>query len=96
MAKTPMRASTKAMIKIGNLDADGSYPSWAWPGGYPLYYVISDGQGDMAIVHPDVANDASYAGADDRIVDVEINWEDPDLYCELSDKRIPSAYAERD
>lgn len=72
---------------------------YAWPGGYPLYFVTSDGatlswdavrenkrQILSAIAHN--LNDGW------RIIGVDINWEDSDLICDHTGEMIPSAYGE--
>jgi uncharacterized Zn finger protein (UPF0148 family) len=68
-------------------DNDGQLPTYAWPGGYPLFYLGEDGD----VFCPACANQID---ANPEIVHVDINWEDPDLYCEGCSKRIESAYAE--
>lgn len=78
---------------------------WAWPGGYPRYFVLSDGealsfeaarQERRQILEALAARQAGErrAFADFLPVAVEINWEDPDVYCAHTGERIPSAYAE--
>ena len=67
---------------------DGQLPAFAWPGGYPLFYVT----GQASILCPAHAN-AEGAYSDELIVEGAVNWEDPDLYCEHG-HRIESAYAE--
>lgn len=72
---------------------------YAWPGGYPTFWIMSDG----GCVSFDCAKSerrqmleslASKANDGWRPVALEINWEDPDLYCDHTGKRIESAYAE--
>jgi hypothetical protein len=72
---------------------------YAWPGGYPMFYVTHDGD----TLHPDcvkrhyrAASHAIRHGEYDRIVEVDINWESPDMYCAICQERIESAYAEDD
>jgi hypothetical protein len=73
--------------------------AYTWPGGYPLYFITSDGaalsfksarENYAHIVRSirDRANDGW------RIVGCDVNYEDPDLYCDHSGERIESAYAE--
>ena len=73
---------------------------YAWPGGYPLYLVMSDGDAlsiDAAhenwrgIVMAHLCGHGCWA-----VEGVEINWDDPQLYCSQSGARIESAYAEED
>jgi hypothetical protein len=74
----------------------GKLPKYAWPGGYPLYYLMDDGEA----LCPDCANDPSNPvhidGLRDgwRIEAPDINYEDAQLYCAHCNKRIESAYAE--
>lgn len=72
---------------------------YAWPGGYPKYILMSDG-GALSI---NAVRDnwreicrATLAGYRDgwKAECVDINWEDPDLYCDHTGNRIESAYAE--
>ena len=72
---------------------------YAWPGCYPTFFITSD----CAALSYDTArrNVGLIARAirdDDRggwkIVGHDVNWEDPELYCDHSGKRIESAYAE--
>lgn len=69
---------------------------FAWPGGYPRYAVMDDGE---ALCHRCVSsNKMLIAKAPDgdewHINMVSINWEDPQLFCAHCGKRIESAYAE--
>jgi len=74
---------------------------YAWPGGYPCYFVMADGEPLSfkaakenrrelleALAH---TADRHYGW---RPIGLEINWEEPDLYCAHSGERIESAYAE--
>jgi hypothetical protein len=74
---------------------DGELPGYTWPGGYPIFYVTGKNAA-CAVCCVKCANDADTGveafGYGAKIHDVDINWEDPDLYCECGD-RIESAYA---
>lgn len=64
---------------------------YAWPGGYPLFFVTQDG---AALSFEAMAERfREEAGA---VAGVDVNWEDPHLYCDHTGARIPSAYAEDD
>ena len=69
---------------------------WAWPGGYPLYYVCADG----GVLCSKCANTevklTSMVDADDqwKIVAADINYEDPHLECDHCGEFCESAYAE--
>lgn len=74
----------------------GKYTSY---GCYPLFFLTSDG---ATLSHDAVR--ANYAAIvqsirenlDDgwRVVAHDVNWEDPELYCDDTGERIESAYAE--
>lgn len=76
---------------------------YAWPGGHPLYAIAADAE---AICHTCCKNNAKLviqntrgtqydcAYPDWRIVAVDVNWEDVDLYCAHCNGRIESAYAD--
>jgi hypothetical protein len=77
---------------------------YAWPGGYPLYFITYDG----ACLSFKAAKDnrrnileAIHSAPEDgsmtdgwRIVGIDINWEDGQLYCDHTGERIESAYSE--
>lgn len=70
-------------------------------GGYPKYWVTSDGgvlsyeacRGEVWQISRAI-RDSDSGGW--RVVAGGINWEDPELYCDHTGDRIPSAYAEVD
>lgn len=68
-------------------DARGLFPAWAWPGGYPLYYIT---HGYCTVLCHECASKET----EEIVATVEANWEDPMLWCEGCNKRIESAYAE--
>lgn len=74
------------------LNSDGSYPAYAWPGCYPIYYLCADG----GTLCPKCANEnKSLDSADDpqwHIIGQDVNWEDPELNCDNCNVRIDSAY----
>ena len=65
-------------------------PRWAWPGGYPMFYVALE---DGTVYCPSCANQEDAAP---EITAGDVNWEDPELYCDGCGSRIESAYAEDD
>ena len=73
--------------------------AYAWPGGYPCYFITSD---DMALSFEAAKQErrniidsiANHLNDGWRIVGVDINWEDGELFCCHTGKRIESAYAE--
>lgn len=71
---------------------------YAWPGGYPMFAVTSDG---AALCHRCCKSESrsigSTYGTDGwAIAGLAANWEDAELHCDHCGKRIESAYAERD
>jgi len=79
-------------------DAIRSGP-YAWPGGYPLYFITSDGAAlsfdAVRSEYRQVINSIRHRMNDGwRIVACEINWEDSGLYCDHTGQRIQSAYGD--
>jgi len=69
---------------------------YAWPGGYPMYAICSDGG---ALCHRCCQSErrsiGSTTGSDGwGIIGLDVNWEQSDLYCDHCSERIESAYAE--
>jgi len=74
---------------------------YAWPGGYPCYFITSDGAAlSFAVARENCGAilRAIHGRSGDgwRVIGVAINWEDPELFCDHSGARIPSAYADTD
>lgn len=74
---------------------DTELPYYAWPGGYPLFYITKD----AGCLCPKCTNDniELLSDKDDPqwyIIGSEINWEDTSLYCDHCNKIIESAYSE--
>jgi hypothetical protein len=69
---------------------------FAWPGGYPLHAITSDG-GNLChhCCGSERLNIATTSGNDGwTVVDLAVNWEEPELHCDHCSGRIESAYAE--
>jgi hypothetical protein len=77
--------------------------SYAWPGGYPAFFVMADGEAlsfaaakaERRLILEAIRDKA--AGWPDNgwtPAALEINWEDGELYCAHTNARIESAYAE--
>ena len=86
---------------IGDFRAAMRRGPYAWPGGYPCYFLTSDGAAlsfAAARENCGVILRAIHARTSDgwRVIGVSINWEDAELFCDHSGARIPSAYAEPD
>jgi hypothetical protein len=72
---------------------------YAWPGGYPLYVVMADGEAlSIAAARAEWRNicHSTLHGLRDgwRAAGVDINWEDSSLYCAHTGEAIQSAYGE--
>ena len=91
------RSDRLAMSVIKGLLRDGPY---AWPGGYPMYFVTADGEAlsfeavrkcwrEVCRSHVTSFRDPCWS-----LVAFDVNWEDAELYCAHTHARIPSAYAE--
>jgi hypothetical protein len=76
-------------------DDNGTLPSYAWPGGYPIYYLADDGEAFC----PDCANGKNGAECHERnendgwrIVGQGVHWEGEPLTCVHCGTEIESAY----
>ena len=75
------------------------YGPYAWPGGYPLYFVTSDGAALSFEAAEQNIQNIEFSIREEiydewHIAAVDINWEDINLYCDDTGNRIESAYAE--
>lgn len=71
----------------------------AWPGGYPTYFVCHDGEAlSFEAVRDNykevlrAVKDKDHSGW--QVIGYDVNWEDAELVCAHTGKRIESAYAE--
>lgn len=83
---------------LKNYIRNGKY---AWPGGYPMYFVANDGEALSFEAVKENYRNILYATKYKqnngwRIVGVDINWEDENLYCGHNGQKIASAYGEND
>lgn len=86
------------MVHTQYRNEQGTFDKYAWPGGYPIYYLMADG----GVICADCANKETelIAQADEyldkqwQIEGKDINWEDASMYCDHCSRRIESAYAE--
>lgn len=74
---------------------------YAWPGGYPKYAVMGDGEPLCKVCasreFKQIVRDTMEGfGRSFQIIGVDVNWEDPALYCCHCNDRIESAYAEEE
>lgn len=85
----------KSKPSFYGLDIELDY--YAWPGGYPLYYVTKD----SGVLCPKCVNDNLELLSDEYdpqwyVIGYEINYEDNSLYCDHCSERIESAYGDDD
>ena len=72
---------------------------YAWPGGYPLYFITDDGE---ALSFDAVKNNWYQVCYSMRhnlkdgwgVIGVDVNWEDPGLYCADTNELIECAYCD--
>ena len=77
---------------------------WMWPGGYPCYFLLSDGESlsfEAAKTERRRLLEAladyqkhGYECSGWRPVAIDVNWEDGDMVCAHTGKRIESAYTD--
>lgn len=72
---------------------------YAWPGGYPTYFVCHDGEslchGCMSTERRGIIDSVAHKRNDGwRVVGLDINWEDSELHCAHCGTLIESAYGE--
>jgi hypothetical protein len=73
---------------------------YAWPGGYPRYFICADGEA-MSFAEAKInqgqiidAINGDPFESEWRVIGCEINWEDTELFCVSSGEKIESAYGE--
>lgn len=71
-----------------NRDTDGKYPSYAWPGGYPILYLTDCG----AVICPNCANE----GEDGLVSSCFPHYSGHALDCDECGKIVESAYGPED
>ena len=84
--------------KLRNTLRAGPY---AWPGGYPLYFITSDGGAlSFQTVRENLRSvlDSIRHKSNDgwRVIACEVNWEDENLYDDHTGEKIESAYGENE
>lgn len=97
--RTPYNCMFGRIDNVAQMKATLRAGEYAWPGGYPMYFITSDGgslsfdsvRENLRSIMDSIANDYRDGW---KVIACEINWEDGDLYCDHSGKRIESAYAE--
>ena len=95
-------ARNPGVTTVAEIQAALDHGPYAWPGGYPLFFITADG-GALSFdsVKEEWDNVREAVETDDdgsgwRVVAVEVNWEDENLYDDHSGAKIPSAYGDGD
>lgn len=98
-----LRPTRHRLMSLADIKARLRDGQWAWPGGYPCYFITADGEAmSFAAVRSEwreiVGAHLTFSGhvTGWEIAGCDINWEDPELYCAHTNERIQSAYAEDD
>ena len=90
-------------MKLSEIKAVLRNGSYAWPGGYPMFFIMGDGE----TMHVECVKarwrDVAWAHINNQFHNrdflcdaADVNWEDGDMTCCECNKRIESAYAEND
>ncbi len=87
------------ITSVADLKAALRNGPYAWPGGYPFYFIASDGEAlSFDSVREELRNVIGAIQAGDnsgwRIIACDVNYEDTELYCAHSGKQIESAYGD--
>lgn len=91
------RRSHRGMKNLNDVKATLRAGKYAWPGGYPMYFITADGgvlsfEAAQAEFHQ-VAWDWLHNGNTGwRIVGCEINYEDTNLICDHTNEPIEAAF----
>lgn len=93
------RCTHREIKTVSDLKATLRAGEFAWPGGYPLYFITNDGAAlsfktvrkEFRQVLYSIRNQMSDGW---RVCCCEVNYENPELYDDHSGERIESAYAE--
>ena len=93
MKKISMQSKIKTILEQNG----NTLPAYAWPGGYPIFYLTADNGvlcsdcANMA-VHEEIAFD--FSDKQWYLIDYDINYEDECLYCDHCGDHIESAYGD--
>lgn len=100
-SSNPLRANfsrTHATINtVADLKATLRAGAYAWPGGYPMYLITSDGAALSFTAARDEFHQIAWSiqhKVNDgwRVVGCDINYEDNDLFCDHTGEPIEAAY----
>ena len=84
---------------VADLKATLRNGPYAWPGGYPLYFITSDGGAlSFGTVEAEIHNVIDSLRRNSRdgwlVVACDVNWEDSDLVDDHTGEAIESVYAD--
>ncbi len=90
---------TPGMLRVRRIVNDLRHGKYTSPGSYPTFFVC---HGGAVLSHEAVRSELwqvlrstrDYARDGWTVIGLEVNWENPDLYCDHTGERIASAYAE--
>lgn len=99
MAISNRREQTMQINSVSDFRAAVRNGPYAWPGGYPLYFVCDDGAAlcckCVKTERRNILESVAHKTRDGwRVVGLDINYEDDSLYCDHCSDRIESAYGE--
>jgi hypothetical protein len=84
-------------VRLLPRDDSGRLSTWAWPGGYPIYYICADG----GCLCPACANgDGDSIASPDQddpqwqVIGAEVHWEGEPIVCDHCGKLVESAYGD--
>jgi hypothetical protein len=91
------RSTHSEIRSVADMKATLRNGQYAWPGGYQMYFICSDGAAlcfdcarkESRNIFEAIANKD---GSGWRVVATDINYEDSELRCEHCSKSIPAAY----
>jgi hypothetical protein len=82
-----------AKFNRAEITDNGKLPAYAWPGGYPIYYLCADGE----VLCAECASSEESVKADPTdkdwfVVGMDCNYEDDCMHCAHCNKQIECAY----
>jgi hypothetical protein len=90
------------MMTVQEFNTELENGAYAWPGGYPKYFRLCDGESLSFEAAQEMAQEIREALTERNkwdqwaVAAVDINWEDSCLFCIHTGERIESAYTEED
>lgn len=71
------------------VERDAELPAYAWPGGYPLFYIVRHQIGGEEVLCPACANLPDHRAG---LVCVDVHWEGDPIQCDACGALVESAY----